>query len=124
MPRRSIEIEGFRHVNPIPAASRVGPLLASSVIVGRDPVTNELPDDVGAQLANLFAHVGAILAEGGADWRHVARMSFTVPDLAVREAINVTWLEHFPDPQTRPARHTQASPGAGISCEFIAYVDD
>ena len=37
MPRRSIEIEGFRHVNPIPAASRVGPLLVSSIIAARDP---------------------------------------------------------------------------------------
>ena len=37
MSRRSIEIEGFHHANPIPAASRVGPLLASSVVAARDP---------------------------------------------------------------------------------------
>jgi enamine deaminase RidA (YjgF/YER057c/UK114 family) len=124
MARKAIEIEGFRHANPIPAACRVGPLLVSSVVVGRDPVTNEMPGDVADQLANLFDHVGAILAEAGADWRHVARMSFYVPDLSLREAINGPWLEHFPDPTSRPARHTQAADGPHVSCEFIAYVDD
>ena len=124
MARRAIEIEGFRHANPIPAACRVGPLLVSSVVVGRDPVTGEMPDDVVEQLVNLFDHVGAILVEAGADWRHVARMSFHVPDLALRDAINVPWLERFPDPLSRPARHTQAADVPHVSCEFIAYVDD
>jgi enamine deaminase RidA (YjgF/YER057c/UK114 family) len=124
MARRAIEIDGFRHANPIPAACRVGPLLVSSVVVGRDPVTKEMPDDVGEQLANLFGHVGAMLAEAGAEWRHVARMSFFVPDLALRDAINGPWLEHFPDPASRPARHTQATDVPHISCEFIAYIDD
>lgn len=126
MPRRSIEIEGFQHANPIPAASRVGPLLASSVVAPRDPSTGKVPDDAAGQLANLFTHVGQMLAEAGADWRHVVKMSFYVPELALRDEINGPWLEHFPDPASRPARHTQVSPGGGkaISCEFLAYVDD
>ncbi len=32
MTRRSIEIESFSHQNPIPAATRIGPLLVSSII--------------------------------------------------------------------------------------------
>ena len=71
MSRRSIEIEGFRHANPIPAASRVGPLLVSSVIAARDPGSDTTPDDAEAQIANLFGHVDAILDEAGADWRHI-----------------------------------------------------
>jgi len=34
--RRSIHIAGFKHGNPTPSATRLGLLLVSSVIVGRD----------------------------------------------------------------------------------------
>jgi len=126
MPRTSIEIESFHHANPIPAASRVGPLLVSSIIPPRDPGGDGMPDDVGAQLSNLFHHVGAMLQAAGADWRHVAKMTFYVNDIAVRDAINAPWTERFPDPASRPARHTQVLPTAGrfVSCDFLAYVDD
>ena len=126
MPRTSIEIDTFHHANPIPAASRVGPLLVSSIIPPRDPGSDRMPDDVGAQLTNLFHHVGAMLTAAGADWRHVAKMTFYVADIAVRDAINQPWTEHFPDPASRPARHTQVLPTAGrfVSCDFLAYVDD
>jgi 2-iminobutanoate/2-iminopropanoate deaminase len=126
MPRTSIETESFRHANPIPAASRIGPLLVSSIIGPRDPAGDRMPDDVEGQLSNLFHHVGAMLEAAGADWRHVAKMTFYVADIAVRDAINQPWTEHFPDPASRPARHTQVLPTAGrfISCDFVAYVDD
>jgi enamine deaminase RidA (YjgF/YER057c/UK114 family) len=126
MPRTSIEIDTFHHANPIPAASRVGPLLVSSIIPPRDPGGDGTPDDVGAQLTNLFHHVGAMLTAAGAEWRHVAKMTFYVADIAVRDAINQPWTEHFPDPVSRPARHTQVLPTAGrfVSCDFLAYVDD
>ena len=126
MPRRSIEISSFRHANPIPTASRVGPLLVSSVIAPRDPEGGGTPDGVDAQLVNLFHHVGEMLAAANADWRHIVKMNFYVGDLSVREAINRPWLEHFPDPASRPARHTQvrSAEGRAVSCDFMAYVDD
>jgi len=126
MPRTSIETDSFRHANPIPAASRIGPLLVSSIIGPRDPGGDRMPDDVEGQLSNLFHHVGAMLEAAGADWRHVAKMTFYVADIAVRDAINGPWTERFPDPASRPARHTQVLPTAGrfISCDFLAYVDD
>ena len=126
MPRTSIEIDTFHHANPIPAASRIGPLLVSSIIGPRDPGGDRMPDDVDGQLSNLFHHVGAMLTAAGADWRHVAKMTFYVADIAVRDAINQPWTEHFPDPASRPARHTQVLPTAGrfVSCDFLAYVDD
>ena len=51
MPRRSIDIESFSHTNPIPSASRIGPLVVSSVVVSRDPGTTRVPDDIDAQIA-------------------------------------------------------------------------
>ena len=104
MTRRSIDIDGFHHANPIPAASRVGPLLVSSVVAARDPGSDRVPEEPEAQIANLFGHVDAMLRAGGADWRHVVKMNFYVPDIAVRALINAPWLEHFPDPRRgRPA---------------------
>ncbi|MEP7112058.1 MAG: RidA family protein [Ilumatobacteraceae bacterium] len=125
MTRKSIEIDSFTHVNPIPAASRLGPLLVSSVIAPRDPGEATVPDTAEAQYANLFHHIGQILAEAGADWRHVARITFFVPDAAFRDACNPIWVEHFPDAGSRPARHTQVMSNTKIAtCEFIGYIDD
>jgi 2-iminobutanoate/2-iminopropanoate deaminase len=121
--RRSIDIESFRHSNPIPGACRIGPMIASSVIIGRDPDSTSVPDDVESQIANLFAHMGELLREAGAGWEHVIKIDFSVPSLDDRAAINVPFLEHFPDPGSRPARHTTA--GASVAqCAFWAYVVD
>jgi enamine deaminase RidA (YjgF/YER057c/UK114 family) len=125
VPRRSIDVDSFHHSNPIPAASRVGPLIASSIIVGRDPGADTIPDDADQQLANLFHHVGEMLAAAGAEWRHVVKMTFYVPDLSYRSAINGPWRRHFPDVGSLPARHTQLAAGTTtIQCDFLAYVDD
>ena len=121
--RRSIEITSFVHSNPIPSASRIGPLLVSSVIVGRDPGLETVPDDPAAQLENLFHHVGEILAAAGGEWRHVARMTFFVPEGSFRALVNVPWLKRFPDAASRPARHTQVVGGGGpLTCDFWAYI--
>jgi 2-iminobutanoate/2-iminopropanoate deaminase len=125
MARQSIEITSFQHVNPIPAASRIGPLLASSVIAPRDPGESSVPDTAEAQYANLFHHIGQILDAAGAQWRHILRITFYAPDAAFRDSCNPIWVEHFPDADSRPARHTQVVAGTKIvTCEFIAYIDD
>ena len=82
MPRRSIDVEGFGHENPIPAASRIGPLLVTSVIAPFDPGTRHVPTDPEAQVRNLFSHMGRILAEAGAGFGDVAKITFFVNDLA------------------------------------------
>lgn len=122
--RRSIDIDSFEHSSPIPSATRIGPLLVSSIVVARDPGATTVPHDTAAQIANLFHHVGELLAAGGADWRHVARMTFYLPDLDMRSLLNEPWVAHFPDPTSRPSRHTQVAPVAMAQCDFVAYVGD
>jgi len=124
MTRRSIDVESFRHHNPIPGACRIGPLLISSVISGRDPGSERLPEDAGEQVANVFHHVGEMLAAAGAEWDDIARMTFVVPDIAIRSMLNGPWLERFPDPGSRPSRHTHVEAGVTLSCEFIAYIEE
>jgi len=123
--RRSISIDGLSHLMAIPVATRVGPLLVSSVIASFDPGTRNVPPSLEAQIANIFRHVGAMLEAAGADWRHVAKMEFWMPDPANgRAAIEASWIDKFPDPRSRPARHTHRGDGPFTSASFIAWIED
>jgi 2-iminobutanoate/2-iminopropanoate deaminase len=124
--RRSIHIAGFKHGNPIPAATRLGPLLVSSVIVGRDPASGALPDSLDEQCVHLFAHVRAMLEAAGATAADVVKMDFWVPDPASGRAIlNQEWQKMFPDFDSCPSRHTHTTAGGArtIQASFMAYID-
>lgn len=126
MTRTSIEIESFVHLNPIPAATRIGPLIESSIIPAFNAGTRDLPEAVEDQIANLFLHMGNMLDEAGATWDDMAKIIFFVAGGAdVRQSLNDPWVERFPDAASRPSRHTMSVPGdrASISCVFTAYVD-
>lgn len=127
MTRRSIEIDSFKHGNPIPAATRIGPYVTCSITPPFDPGTRNCPDGLAEQIDNLFVHVGQMLDGAGASWDDVAKMTFYVTDpRAAREALNGPWLAHFPDPASRPSRHNLKVEGAGpvqISCDFVAWVE-
>lgn len=121
--RRSIAIDGLSHLTAIPVASKVGPLLASSVIVGFEPGTRNLPEGADAQLANIFGHIKAMLDEAGGTWGDVAKLDFWAPDAEMRKAIDAPYVEVFPDEASRPARHTHSANGKFIRASFLAYID-
>jgi 2-iminobutanoate/2-iminopropanoate deaminase len=125
--RRSISIEGLSHQTGIPCGSRIGPLLTTSVIMPFEPGTRDVPDTVEAQVANVFMHAEAILVAAGGGWKDVAKMNFWVTEGSHRDLIEQRWLDVFPDPASRPARHTQvqAGPGkAGVFADLLAYIVD
>ncbi|NBW80052.1 MAG: RidA family protein, partial [Betaproteobacteria bacterium] len=107
---RSIEVEGVTHNAPIPMGARVGNMLFSSGIMGKDPATNTLPPDAASQARLVFANLRTLLANGGAALQDVAYVKAYVADNAYREALNHEWQQCFPDPQDRPARHTVCTP--------------
>jgi enamine deaminase RidA (YjgF/YER057c/UK114 family) len=124
--RVSIEVPGFEHDNPIPAACRVGNLLVSSGISGKEAYTGKLPDGIEAQCANMWATVRKILELAGGSPEDVVKVNVWMKDRAQRTQLNVGWLEMFPDEHSRPARHTfQAAdlPGAMlVQCELTAVI--
>ncbi len=122
--RRSIEIDGLSHLTQIPTATRIGPLLVSSVITPYDPGTRNAPDSTEGQLANIFTHVAAILEKAGAAWDDVAKMEFWAPRAEMRAAIDPVWVTYFPDPNSRPSRHTHGGGGELITASFLAWVGD
>lgn len=103
---RSIELEGVSHGSaPIPMGARVGNVLYSSGIMGKDPATDQLPADVASQARFAFQNMKALLAAGGATLDHVVRVTVYMKEESARAAINEQWLKCFPDPHDRPARH-------------------
>jgi enamine deaminase RidA (YjgF/YER057c/UK114 family) len=122
--RKSIEIPGFKHQNPIPVASRIGNLLMSSVTSGVDPGTRNLPPELSRQIANLFGHIRSAVEAAGGSPDDIIKITFWMKDPATgRAAINEEWVKMFPDPDSRPARHTLPLAGDGpsqISCDFVA----
>jgi enamine deaminase RidA (YjgF/YER057c/UK114 family) len=126
MPRReSIELPGFGHENPIPAASRIGPFLFSGVLTGRDAETRELPAGLDAQMANVFRHVRTLLEVAGGGVGDIVKMTFWLADYRDREALNREWLGMFPDAASRPARQAMAAQldgGSLVQCDLVAVL--
>ena len=125
--RQSIEIPGFKHANPIPGASRIGNIMMSSVISGRDPDGKTMPEDLAGQIVNLFAHIRSAVEAAGGTPDDILRITFYVKDPATgRAALNEEWVKMFPDENARPARHTLTLAAGGpslVTCEFTAVLD-
>jgi len=121
--RTSVNIPGFKHVNPIPNASRIGNMMMSGVIIGVDAATGKVPPDLKQQCVNMFAHVRAIVDAGGFSTDDIIKMTVWLKDPADRAVLNEEWVKLFPDPQSRPARHALPHTGGGdalILCDITA----
>ena len=124
--RRSINVESFGHVNPIPAASRIGSLLMSSVISGRDRVSGRMPPAIEDQCAHMFGVVREIVEAAGGTPADIIKMTVWLRDPGNRDALNAEWVKLFPDPGSRPARHTLPLAGGGdslVQCDITAVID-
>jgi 2-iminobutanoate/2-iminopropanoate deaminase len=125
--RQSINGSRARHENPIPNACRVGNIIMSSVIGGSNPGTRELPPTLAAQIANVFGHIRHDIEAGGGTVDDIIKVTFWLKDPgAQRVALNEPWVKMFPDPSSRPARHTQqlaADSKALVQADFIAVLN-
>lgn len=126
--RTSVYIEGFGHKNPIPAACRIGPLLESGSIQGNDPDTGKPAATIEAQCRFMLANVRRIVEAAGGSTRDVIKLTVWMKDRSQRPALNVPWLEMFPDAASRPARHAIIAPeldmGKLIECSFTAWISE
>lgn len=124
--RQSINGPRPRHENPIPNASRIGNIVMSSVIGGSNPGTRDLPATLEAQIANVFAYIKSDVEAAGGTVADIIKITFWVKDpVKQRAALNDEWVKMFPDPESRPARHTQHLPAdarAAVQADFIAVL--
>ena len=124
--RKSINYPGFKHENPIPNASRIGSILMSSIISGRDPATSTMPTDLAGQVTNVFKQIKLCVEAAGGSVDDIIKVNFWMKDPATgRAALNGEWSKMFPDPDSRPARHTLAL-GANnpnyVTCDLTAVI--
>lgn len=123
--RESIYTAGFGHENPIPVASKIGHYLASGVLTGRDPVTQEMPEGLDAQVANVFTHIREVMDAAGGTTDDILKLTVHLVDYRNRKALNAQWEAMFPDPTSRPARQVMAATldrGALIQADLIAVM--
>ena len=123
---RSIHIDGVQHGAPIPFGARVGNMIFSSGIVGADPITGKVPEDLESQCAFAFANMETMLEKAGATTKNIGSIKVYMKDRSQREAVNAPWLEMFPDENDRPARHAieydAFPPGILVQLEVVAVV--
>ncbi|WP_413185038.1 RidA family protein [Paraburkholderia sacchari] len=124
--KRSIEVPGVTHgQTPIPMGARKGNIIWSSGIAGKDPETGTLPPDAESQARFAFQHLRTLVERGGGTVEDIVRVTVFLNDGSLRPVVNGPWLELFPDPEDRPARHALIADLAGdmlIQLEVVAVV--
>jgi len=119
-------VPGLDHDNPIPMGCRIGSLMMSSGIFGMDPETGKAPDDIEGQCRLMFANIRRVMEAAGGSTDDIIKMVVWTKDKAFKDAMNKEWTAMFPDPHSRPARHTMLYSGLSgnylIQCEIIAVL--
>ncbi|TDN57941.1 RidA family protein [Paraburkholderia sp. BL10I2N1] len=122
---QSIDVPGLAHKVPIPVGSRIGNVLCSSAIAGKDPVAGKLAETPADQVRLAFENLKRFLDAGGATLDHVVKLAVYITDDSVREHINAHWLALWPDAARRPARHVTVhvlQHGMVIQLETLAVI--
>jgi 2-iminobutanoate/2-iminopropanoate deaminase len=126
--RRSIDVAGAKHVNPIPSASRRGPFVVSGAISGADPETGKVPAGLDEQCRLMFENVRRVMAAAGGSPDDIVKMTVWITDRSLRPILNKHWIEIFPNPHSRPARHTLTSSDftapMQIQCDLMAMLGE
>jgi len=124
---RSIHVDGVKHGAPIPMGARVGNMIFSSGIMGADPATGIVPEDLESQCVFAFANMKTMVENAGGTIKNIGTIKVYMKDRSQREAVNRPWLEMFPDEDDRPARHAieydAFPPGVLVQLEIVAVVE-
>lgn len=105
--RRSVYVDGLNFKGmPIPFGSKAGRFFVSSGISGTDPATHELVDGDAGQIEQMFENMRLGVETAGGSIQGILKCTFHVRGESVRTHIHAQWLKMFPDPASRPARHT------------------
>src|SRR5260370_26007687 len=96
--RRSIDVAGAKHVNPIPSASRRGPFVVSGAISGADAETGKVPADLDEQCRLMFENVRRVMIAAGGSPPDIIQMTVWMTDPPPREIIEPHFGALFPPP--------------------------
>jgi len=103
--RSNFEVPGVGHHDPIPMASRVGPLFQSSGIYGIDPADGQVVEGREPQTNMVQMITSRVLEEAGGTANDIAALTVMVQKFDDVAYFTERMRELFPDPQTGPALH-------------------
>ena len=103
--RTVIEIPGLAHGVPIPNGAKIGNMIFSSAISGKDTESGKLPADPDEQAEAMFRNLRKFMELAGGTPENIGKMTVFLRDEKYRDSINKAWLKMFPDEHNRPARH-------------------
>ena len=103
--RTVIEMPGLSHAAPIPNGAKIGNMVFSSAISGKDTATGKVPAYADEQAEVLFQNIRKFMELAGGTPENIAHMTVFLKDEKDRESINKAWNKMFPDEHNRPARH-------------------
>src|SRR5579862_412060 len=91
--RQSINIGSGGHAAPIPMGSRIGNVVYSSAIGGRDEALGKIPDDPDEQAVAVFNNVRAFMKACGGTPDNIIHMRLLMKDDKYRENLNKEWVK-------------------------------
>ncbi len=103
--RQIINIPGMPHGAPIPNGAKIGNMVFSSAISGRDTEKNLLSEDPDEQAAAMFRNLRTFMEIAGGTPDNIAHMTLFMKEEKYRDNVNNEWLKMFPNEEDRPARH-------------------
>lgn len=103
--RQIITIPGTPHGAPIPNGAKIGNMVFSSAIGGRDVEKKALPEDPDEQAAAMFKNLRTFMEQAGGTPDNIAHMTVFMKDEKYRDNVNTEWEKMFPNADDRPARH-------------------
>jgi 2-iminobutanoate/2-iminopropanoate deaminase len=120
--RRSIQIPGVSHTNPIPFGVRMGRYLFSSRCLPADPATGRNPEGMERQLECSLGNASTLLDLAGMKWPDVSGGRAFVSNLDYVPAVTAAWNARFDGSKPAPLRPVLYGAGgnAHVYVEFIA----
>lgn len=101
--REIVSLPGIPHNAPLPTGAKIGNIVVSSAISGREPEGGDFSEDPERQADRLFANIREFMTKAGGSPDNIVSMTFYLKESKYNESINKAWLEMFPT-DNRPAR--------------------
>jgi enamine deaminase RidA (YjgF/YER057c/UK114 family) len=110
-------LAGIGHGPGRPAGSRIGNIVVSASLVGRDPESGEISSDPAKQIEDPFLTMVRFLEAADVTVDDVIRVNVTLSQPEYREFLNVEWAKYFNDEESLPTRKATIAtlPGAIIA---------
>lgn len=101
--RRTLEIPGIGHHDPIPMGVVTGGVFTTSGVDGRNPETGKPPRGVRAQSAMAMQNLQLLLDQASLPRSALLHVTGLVGEQSYAAELSAAWAEAFPDPATVPA---------------------